>query len=365
MYLENLIAGVEGTPSFDYYVKRDFNKMSGRTKRRIIWRPNESAREIQNLLLDDLRSLDYGMPCATGSRKGCSYVENALAHRRSRFFYLLDLESAFPTITPEMATSVLCKINSKLTGKETEVCAFLSRYCFLSPEMIEACRNQGVRIEPSGLMAKEIGGLITGGPVAPYLFDLILAEMVDKPIEKLLFDYFNGKRGDWLYTRYIDDLTFSFPSHQIGRNPDLRKQIRLIIQDAGFGISHHKAKLLDIRKGAIQITGVNLVLGRKGVHCKLSKTYLEGLRHFFFIAAKPDSDITLSQVSGVWGAFYACLRRRHVPLSALEHEIIGSYNLCRARLCKDKKSPKDPDPDWLAQLRKKLQKQNRRGQNLA
>jgi len=255
-----------------------------------------------------------------------------------------------------MAMDVLCKLDRRLRGKEVEVNAFLSRHCFLSPEMIEACQDQGAKIESVGLMAKAMGGLITGGPVAPFLFDLILSDLIDRPIEKLMNTYFDGRKGEWCYTRYIDDLTFSFPSHRIQNNPYLRREIRRIIMDAGFGISHHKARLLDIRKGAVQVTGVNLVFGPKGVFAKLSQPYLRETRHFFYLANKPDSSVTLEQVSGVWGAFYACLRRRHTPLSAVEREIVMLYQSFRTQYEAGKCKLKDPDPKWMRQLKKKLAK---------
>lgn len=333
--LDRLTEGVKGIPSFDWHLEK-------KGKPRIVWSPNRAAREVQNrlrcLIKSSLEKYDLSIGNQVyGSTEGCSYVENGISHDKNRFFYQLDLESAYPTVNPHMAAKAFCYFFNGLRDREREVSAFLSRYCFLSPEMIQACRDQGVKIDSTGLMAKEIGGLITGGPVAPLLFDLTLSVLIDMPIIRLLNNYFDGQKDAWYYTRYIDDIVLSFKSHRIANDHELRRKIRQIILNAGFGISHHKSRLLDIKKGAIPITGVNLVLGPKGVYCKLSRSYLEEIRDFFYEAAKPDSNVTLEQVAGKWGAFYACLRHRSIVTSSLEDEIIVLYHACRARLgAKDK-----------------------------
>ena len=72
-----------------------------------------------------------------------------------------------------------------------------------------------------------------------------------------------GKLGlDAIYTRYADDLVFSFDDHRaVGR---IQAIVRQIVTDAGFRVNERKTRLQDARNGRIVITGIGV--DQDGLH---------------------------------------------------------------------------------------------------
>jgi hypothetical protein len=56
------------------------------------------------------------------------------------------------------------------------------------------------------------------------------------------------------YSRYVDDLVFGSRWVRIGQKR--RREIRAIIERAGFRVNHRKSRVLDITRGAVTLTGI-------------------------------------------------------------------------------------------------------------
>lgn len=275
MSLKNLVLGLEpdprllgGTPAFRVFAIKDRNPLSQTTKRiRLLEAPNEQMRIIHGRLIRDLRALKIEQPYATACRSGDSPLKNVERHKRSEFFYLLDLRRAYQSIDIEKLAEILCRVDPELMNMHTSVQAFLEQRCM-----------------------SRFGGLATGAPASPDLFNLYCAFLVDEKIGILCVEH------NLTYTRYLDDLTIS-GNEPIRRR--IRKEAREIIEQAGFGVNHGKVKLLDLAKGPITINGVGLELGGRVFVPRFYVRYLSEL-----LKLGIQGDLSLApKIAGSMGVF--------------------------------------------------------------
>jgi hypothetical protein len=155
-------------------------------------------------------------------------------HRKNRFFYLLDITDAYLSVDSNRLAMILSRLGF---GDINEILAFLRKYCLTPQE-----------------------GLATGAPASPDLFNLYAYSTIDAPLQEYCFKH------DLTVTRYLDDITVSARDdteiplgNPIGKCK--RRAIRNIVNNAGFRISHHKSKVVDLKKGPVVITGIGLELG--------------------------------------------------------------------------------------------------------
>lgn len=142
--------------------------------------------------------------------KNC--VQNAKKHIGRKFYLTMDIDSFFDHVT-ESKTKDL-----NLTHLE-------KYYCF-------------------------IGGIARQGlPTSP-----AIANMVFFKTDKAIVNYLTEKNMDVTYTRYADDLTFSYDD--ISYTEDIIKQISNICLYYGFKIKKTKTKFKKLRHGRVIITGV-------------------------------------------------------------------------------------------------------------
>lgn len=211
-----------------FYVK-DENPLSGNVKRRLIFAANEAMREIHEVIMGHIRSARIAMPSATGGIKGGSPINNVLAHRKrdggfGRYFYLLDLSSAYKNLTLSIVMMKLHRLYPSVFDRD--FIRLVMEHCILPGE-----------------------GLITGGSASPDIFNLCMEFLIDTKLRALADKY------DMVYTRYLDDLTFS-ADKPIGKRK--RNAIIKVLLDADCVVNHGKTQILDSAKQSVQITGVGL-----------------------------------------------------------------------------------------------------------
>ena len=284
MYLQELVQDLDGEPGFDQVAVRDRNRVVRTDRVRLIQRPNKALMQLQRRLLVELRGLGLDLPYATASMPGSSLKGNVLPHRDDRYFYLLDLEGAYGSVTVERLAKILGFADPRLDGLEGGVRTFLSRYC-LSER-----------------------GLLMGGPASQDLFNIYAALLIDDPISELVTA--NG----WVYTRYLDDLTISSREPITGQD---RRNVRSIVTRAGFAVSHHKSRVLDLAKGPIVITGIGLEMGGR---IFAPRHYLRHLRGLLNLAQQ--GRISAEVMAAKMGAFWAMTER---PLNETEWRLVRSY----------------------------------------
>jgi len=272
----SFVKGLPGreAPGFKFFFLQDRNPLARRRKRRHVGAPNEAMWRLHWRLIQWLRSpgLNRGRRYSTGCGHLDSPRRNILRHRGNRFLYLLDIKDAYPNVNLDKLAKILYELAIHLVP-EDKIKLFLKLFCF-SPN----------------------GGLVVGGPASPELFNLYAESLLDHPL-----GVFCHKHGI-TFSRYLDDLTFSC-STPIGKRK--RLEIRKIILKAGFNINHSKAKVVDLRKGPVVITGIGLNLNGK---LFVPGHYRRRIDAVFHKAAKNPKDLKYLAI-GMHGLFRSVIPR--------------------------------------------------------
>jgi len=266
------------TPAFKRFTLRDFNPVSGRTKVRVIGSPNEAMRRIHRLFIEYVRGLGVPMPNSTACLPGQSAVKNVLHHRKRnrrafhRYFVLLDICSAYQAVEIDRLMEALVEIDPEMSRTEEETKKFMLDNFF-----------------------DESGGLVTGGPASPDLFNLYCEIHIDSKLRGLCRMY------GITYTRYLDDLVFS-SEVPIGKKK--RRALRNIVEAAGFRVSDKKAETIDLRKGPATVNGVGITLEGRLFLPRHMLDHVRGLLH----VALTKGAIKPSVIHGKMGLLSSVLR---------------------------------------------------------
>jgi hypothetical protein len=275
---------------FKSWRKRDVNPLGGTSKTRTLHAPNEKMRNLHRQFVRNLRELQVNLSSAT-SVPGSSPRQNVARHRYSRFFYLTDLSSAFQNVNKEKLAEVLAWLDKKVS--KVEILEFLEGFCFV----------------------KE-GGLITGSPSSPDLFNIYAAVLIDSRLRKYCEPH------GITFSRYLDDLAFSSQSVIGARKRD---KIREIVEFAGFQISHHKTRVLDLKKDRIEINGIGLEYGGR---IYLPRWYLRKIRGLIRLIRETRDRKLLYKLDGMMGLFDASTDPDH-PSNQIEKKVLQEYNSVR------------------------------------
>ena len=292
VFLDSFLMGAEGA-RFRTFPMLDINPLGGSFKWREISAPNRAMRIIHKRLNKWLRARRPHLPYVTGCKLGCSPRRNVLNHSMNRWFYLTDIHAAYPSVKGQKLAQVLCNLDKRLHGQEEAVLEFLKKYC-LTPD----------------------GGLVTGAPASPELFNIYCSALIDEPLGELCRKY--GLR----YTRYLDDCTFSAKKVRIGHKK--RRALRQVIMAAGFEIAHHKSKVYDLRKGPITINGVGLEFGGR---IFTPRKYLRRINALIYLRST-GRDISIHRIYGTMGVFKATCG---VTYNRTEANLVSRYHQMRLR----------------------------------
>lgn len=284
--------GAGPAPSYERFVERDQNNLSGITKYRVIHKPNASLRLVHERLKEYLSEIAPELPYATGCRPGCSPQENVKRHRYNRYFYITDLHKAYWNVDVERLATMFESFDPELEDEHEKLVEFLTNYCMAGEE-----------------------GLMTGAPTSPEIFNCYAGVLLDYAIGN--YCEYHGMT----YSRYLDDLTVSSPDGQpIGRHK--RKKIRWMIEAVGFSVSHRKTQVLDLAVAPIRINGIGLEYGGR---IFLSRRYLKTTNALIRQALAGEA-ISRETIAGRMGTFW-CATDREATLTRREKEVVGNYQV--------------------------------------
>ena len=206
--LKQLIA-VKGKFYHSFFIPKSNGK-------RLITAPAEDLKTIQKKILREILERVPLHPAANGFKRHRSIVTNAGNHIGREIIVKIDLKDFFPSITEHRVKAIY--LNLGYPDGVAEALAELSSYK---------------------------GRLPMGGPTSPYLSN-IAATRLDRRFTNL------GKKLDFRYSRYADDLAFSSADKGLARHMPFFKKI---IEEEGFEVNEEKVVIA--RKGGQQkITGV-------------------------------------------------------------------------------------------------------------
>lgn len=202
---------------------------------RVIHEPRAAVKRLQLKALAYLQQHhDKTRPCVHGFVKGRSILSNAKEHcdREPTFVLNIDLKDFFPSITFYRVRGILLKAPFGFSMEVATVMAHLCTHDKLLPQ---------------------------GAPTSPYLSNLV-CRALDRDLMQI------AKRHHAFYTRYADDITFSFSVKKAASLPSsicefdggilkIGKELRELIEQHSFAINDKKSRISS-RRTRQEVTGL-------------------------------------------------------------------------------------------------------------
>lgn len=206
-------------------------KKNGGTRK--IASPSKKLKNIQQKLADALYKIYPNKPSAHGFAKNKSIVTNAKQHLGKKFIFNLDLLDFFDSISFGRVRNLF---RSSPFNFSDSVSTILAQICCFK------------------------NSLPQGAPTSPILSNLITWKL-DSQLQNI------AKLTNSTYSRYVDDISFSFtcnksrlPIHIIEQHDQSispGKALTKTIENNGFFINYEKVRLCDIY-GRMEVTGITV-----------------------------------------------------------------------------------------------------------
>lgn len=242
--------------AIDHYSRFEVPKRNG--SKRLISSPKKQLRNAQSEIREKILKKLLPTDQATAFRPHKSIVDNARAHMGAKIIVRVDLKDFFPSISFSRVRGYF-----KWCGYSPGVATVLALLTTDAPRVYVNT------VHGKRAIARGIRGLPQGACTSPDLANLI-SRGLDKRIQGLAL-----KKGDWVFTRYADDLILST------KNPDedafgLTKAVERICSLEGFQVNTKKTSIKR-PAGRMMVTG--LVVHEKTV--QISKKDIKRMRAFF------------------------------------------------------------------------------------
>jgi retron-type reverse transcriptase len=223
LWLTSRPAGARGS----FYVEFKIPKRNGF---RTLAAPRPRLKGAQRLLLDSFFNALPLHPAAHGFRPNRSIITNAKPHVGAGLVVKMDLQDFFPSVHYRRVEGLMWKL-----GHTREVARALARLTTYHSKL-----PNGRSVQP--------GVLPQGAPTSP-----VIANLISKGLDGRLTGL--AKKWGAQYTRYADDLTFSFKERHPPKLERFLWWVNAICQQEGFIENASKRRLL--RSGSRQsVTGL-------------------------------------------------------------------------------------------------------------
>jgi retron-type reverse transcriptase len=281
------LAYERSTTETDHYSRFEIPKRSGGS--RLISSPKPKMRVAQSWInLNILEKLTPSQYCYA-FRPKTSIVDNAKQHMNKRVIVKLDVKDFFPSITFSRIRGYF-----EFLGYNPGVATVLALLCTDAPRVRVTIkkRSQIVAIGPRSLPQ--------GACTSPALANLI-ASRLDSRLAGLI----ETLEGQWAYTRYADDLTFSTTDGEpaIGQ---LIAAVNHIAKDENFEIKSEKTRIMRSPRRQ-SVTG--LIVGDE---VRIPKATIKKMRALFYNIETKGKDIVSEELGkdainvahGYWAYLY-------------------------------------------------------------
>ena len=223
--------------TYSHYTRFEIPKRSGGM--RAIWAPLPTLKQAQHWILHEILERLVVHGAAHGFLSGRSIVTNAAEHCNSQLLVKLDIENFFPSISWKRVKGVFRK-----AGYPEQIATLLALLCTEAPR--EIVQDNG----KTYYVALAERCLPQGAPTSPALTNALCLRL-DRRITG-----FADKAG-WRYTRYADDLTFSFAADN-SQEADISRllgTVKRILGEEGFNVNVKKTHVIRQHQ-AQQVTGL-------------------------------------------------------------------------------------------------------------
>ena len=206
---------------------------------RHIWAPMPKMKATQRWILSNIAERLPRHGAAHGFTVGRSIITNARAHVDSQVVISIDLKDFFPSFTFPRVKGIF-----RSAGYMEGIATLLALLCTEAPRMPLRHRGETVYVATGPRCLPQ------GSPASPALTNAACMRL-DRRLAGLV-----AKCG-WRYTRYADDMTFSYPNSGHGRPrvDRLLGVITTIVREEGFTV--HPTKTTVMGPGTRQeVTGL-------------------------------------------------------------------------------------------------------------
>jgi hypothetical protein len=190
---------------------------------RVICAPRKQLRWVQRRILDEILARVPAHAGAHGFIPGRSTVTNAAGHTGAAVLLKFDLADFFPTIHYYRVLGLFASLGYyvgdarfRAADASRQVAPTLARLCCYTPDP----RAWGNAVLPQG------------APTSPAISNLVCRRL-DARLDGL------ARRNGGAYTRYADDLTFSFPDAAVNLGR-FRWWVDQVCHQEGFFVNHKK-----------------------------------------------------------------------------------------------------------------------------
>jgi hypothetical protein len=250
-------------PRFRY---RHFNIPKKDGSAREIVEPGPLLKAVQRKILRLYLSKPKPHPAALGFRRKKSIADHAWAHAGAATVITADIEDFFPNTTRQRVKSWWHA--QGFSTLETRLLTSLTTYR---------------------------GSLPQGAPTSPALSNLVNAEM-DAALDR------RARQSGGTYTRYADDLVFSWP-HGWEPPADFEQAVRAVLREYGYRLHPRKGWHIWRRREEPEITGVHLT--RQG-----TVDIPDSMRRIIRQLARSDDERDQERLAGYIGYEQMITRRR-------------------------------------------------------
>ena len=241
------------------YTEFTVPKRSGGSRR--ICAPDRALKAVQRRILRRLLSRLRAHPAAMGFERGRSIVTNARPHTGKAVVLRMDLKDFFDTTGARRVRDYFRRI-----GWNNEVADLLTRLCTHN------------------------GGLPQGAPTSPRLSNLVNHKL-DARLSAL------AKRFGATYTRYADDMTFSFEKEDTATVRSVIRATGKIARAAGYTL--HKRRKLRVWRAHRRQTVTGLVVNHAVNLPRERRRWLRAVEHR--LATGGQASLTAERLKG-WRA---------------------------------------------------------------
>jgi retron-type reverse transcriptase len=256
-------AGSDDEPISLKYRWHRIPKRSGGT--RLLHSPNPALKKVQRQLLRRVFGKLKVHPAAHGFQRGRSIVTHARSHVGQAVVVRVDIEDFFPRTQGDRIFRYFRRI-----GWNRGASSLLLRLC---------TKRLGASV-----------GLPQGAPTSPILSNLVNYGM-DARLAGL------ARRSNARYSRYADDIIFSFSSDDRRFIRGVIRRVRRILNDSGYRM-HGRAKLRVLRRHQRQIV-TGLVVNEKVQLPRRTRRWLRAVEHHLKTGRR--ASLSRSQLAG-WRA---------------------------------------------------------------
>ena len=275
------------TSEFDHYTRFEIPKRSG--GKRLISSPKPKMRQAQSWInLNILNQLKPSIYCYA-FRPNTSIVDNAKQHMNKKVVIKLDIKDFFPSITFNRVRGYF-----EFLGYNPGVSTVLALLCTDAPRVRVTIKGR------SQIVAVGARSLPQGACTSPAIANLI-ASRLDARLAGLIKTF----NGDWSYTRYADDLTFSTsnPEPEIGK---LIAAVNHISNDEKFVIKSEKTRIMRAPRRQ-SVTGLLV-----GDQVRIPKATIKNMRALFYNIESKGQEVVSEEIKknalnvahGYWAYLY-------------------------------------------------------------